>query len=204
MAAQVSTITISSVAYSAYAFASDAVQSATDYFGGKLDADAWTNATTANKQKALISAARYMDRHVLWAGTKTVSSQALEFPRNGLTDADGNALANNTIPDDIVEGEFELAIAMLQDSALQSAQSSGSNLRKVQAGSASVEYFRPTAGTAYDAPFPVIVWDLVKPYAAGATALASLSAPTTDGTDEESTFGDTNSTPAFGLDSAFL
>lgn len=191
------TITISAVAYPVYGFTSDPVADADSYFAARLGATDWTGATTLVKQQGLITAAREFNvKH--WDGTKTVSSQSLEFPRDDL-ELDGVALADNLVPERIVLGEFEYALKLIATPTLVDSSGTGSNIRRAKAGSAEVEYFRPTIGTASDLPLPQLVFDLVSPFLAGADS-ALLAAPRVGGDDEVSSFNDCH---RFGLNAGF-
>lgn len=165
--ATVATITISSVDYYVYALTANAVDDADDYFAAALNATGWTGATTLTKQQGLISATRLIDRALIFSGTKTVSSQALQWPRDDATCRD-DAVTDGTTPDNIALATFELALALINDPTLLTSNSSGSNTKRAKAGSAEVEYFRPTIGTSVDVRLPRQVWDLLGCYTTAA------------------------------------
>lgn len=54
---------------------------ASTYFGGRLFADPWTNASEDDKAKALIMATKKIDRQAL-TGRKAATNQKLQFPRS--------------------------------------------------------------------------------------------------------------------------
>jgi hypothetical protein len=101
------------------------VEYAEDYFKFRLNSDAWNEAETDDKCKALVTATRCIDR-LNFAGLRTydynrllpiefripiprelapspLPGQTLEFPRNGDT----------TIPQDIMDATCEQALALL-------------------------------------------------------------------------------------------
>ena len=57
--------------------------------------------------------------------------------------------------------EFEEALILLDDATEQSSSGSGSNVKRVKAGSAEVEFFTGTAGTLEETRLPTVVNDLV-------------------------------------------
>ncbi len=60
-----------------------------------LNGDAWINASTANKARALIMASRLLDDLCEWRGIPSSSGQALKWPRRGVItqiSADGGGL----------------------------------------------------------------------------------------------------------------
>jgi len=72
------------------------------YFSGRLGADAWDDAVSTDKSKALITATRMIDR-LNYIGIRTSELQSLQFPRNDDT----------SIPTDIKNATCELALALL-------------------------------------------------------------------------------------------
>ena len=65
------------------------------YHDGHLYASAWTGATTANKEKALVMATRLIDGLFQFHGFKRLSTQALQWPRRECRDPDNS---NGVIP----------------------------------------------------------------------------------------------------------
>lgn len=181
--AVVATITITED-YSVYAITADAVQDADDWFAARLGAASWTGATTLEKQQALITAARMLDRRPRWSGEQTdpTTPQPLQWPRDSAT-CDGDAVADGTIPDNIAYGEFELALSLLEDEAIQDSASTGSNVKRAKAGSAEVEFFRPTIGTPQAHQFPQTVHELVACYFDGSNS--GIGAPYAGGVDPD-------------------
>lgn len=69
----------------------------------------WTDATTAVKENALRQATRYLNYNYIWDGAKTVSDQALQWPRVQTYDEDGLLIENDTIPQRVLEACAYLA-----------------------------------------------------------------------------------------------
>ena len=76
---------------------------ANEYFSNRLHADAWAEASDADKEKALTMATKAIDRQPM-SGRKTVSSQPLAFPRYPDTE----------VPQAIKEACCEEALALLE------------------------------------------------------------------------------------------
>ncbi|MCI0747037.1 MAG: hypothetical protein L0Y58_16660, partial [Verrucomicrobia subdivision 3 bacterium] len=64
------------------------VADADAFHEGHLYATAWTGASTANKEKALVLATRLIDASYQFNGAKTKTTQALQWPRRGAVDPD--------------------------------------------------------------------------------------------------------------------
>jgi hypothetical protein len=82
------------------------------YFEGRLNITDWTSATTDEKNRALVMAARRLDQE-RWTSEKASSAQALKWPRWDAEDEDGNSISSDTIPEAIKDAQCELALAML-------------------------------------------------------------------------------------------
>lgn len=189
----VETITIGSDTFSVYGQGNaDPVADADSYFAAVFG-ETWSALTTLQKQQALVSAARLMDRAVLWSGSKSVATQPRQWPRDGATDAcTGTSVTDGTIPDGIVFGQFELAGSIAADSGLLSSPGSGSNTKRVKAGSAEVEFFSPTQGTNLETRLPQNVHDLVACFRDGAGGILPSSGSLSSGTGDDSAFDDCN------------
>ena len=185
----IATLSISGVDYSVYSLTTDALADANGYFKARLGADDWDAAGSTDKKKALVSAARWLDR-MTWASTPTSTSQALAHPRASLTDCDGVAVLDTDVAPGIAEAQFELALVLLGDAAAQESSGTGSNVKKVEAGSAKVTFFSSSVGSNRDTRLPQIAHDLVKCYFGNSSGAGIAS-----GSGETSKFSDTD----FGL-----
>lgn len=161
--------------------------SATTYFNASLNVAGWTAASFGDRQKALVNATRIFEKQ-RWQGTMTdpTTPQPLAWPRTGVPACDGVVIAPNVIPSKLIFGAYELAAAILADAQVQTAASTGSNVRRVLArkkvGDLEVEdeteYFVPTnVGLAAGTRFPPQVQEYLKcfveSYSMGATVVGS-------------------------------
>ena len=144
-------------------------------------------ATADGLKRALVEATRLINRQ-RWDGTLTSDSQALAWPRDGVTatPASGIAVTDGVTPDEIVQAAYELALAMLAKPAVVSGSSAGSNVQSVGAGPTSVTFFSPTIG----GRFPDRVMELLS-WAYGSDSSELLAAGSyASGTDGCSQFDD--------------
>lgn len=163
--AQISTITIGSVVHSVYAESADPVQDALDFLAAKIGST-FSTGTTLQQQQALISAARMIDRTVQFTGDETTPGQPRAWPRDGATNnCTTEAVTDGTTPDDIAFGQYELADILFLDADVAASSGSGSNVKRVKAGSAEVEFFTGTAGGNEETRLPTVVNDIVGCYA---------------------------------------
>lgn len=171
------------------------------YFAARLDAAAWNDASGTDRKRALITMARWFDRletnpPAQWTGEKTGGSgQVLSWPRDGAT-CNGEAVPDGTTPAAVITAEYEGALALLADPSIQTTLSQGTLLKRARAGSAEVEFFGPTRGSADDTPLPAILWQLIGCYLEVATA----TPPTVEGNTGTSFF---ESSPNYGLTEGF-
>lgn len=94
-----------------------AVDDVDTYFGnrGAIPTE-WSSATPANQEKALLTAAEWMDRTygARWKGSRSSTSQVRDWPRTGVTDRDGNSLSSTTTPTAVRYANAEAALLHLR------------------------------------------------------------------------------------------
>lgn len=84
------------------------------YHEGHLYAAAWTAATLANKEAALVMATRLINGQFQFNGVKATDAQALQWPREDCHDPDGDeALPADAVPKAVMEATCELARELL-------------------------------------------------------------------------------------------
>lgn len=128
-----------------------------------------------SKERALVTATRLLNRQ-LWLGQLAVAGQELAWPRIN-TGVEG--VTDTVIPPDIVTAAIEIALALVDGSEVQNEQNTGQKIQSLQAGSVGITFFRGAEGVALR--FPLIVWELIKKYLTGASAIAGIIVSGTDG-----------------------
>lgn len=151
------------------------VANANTYFASSLSNDDWSALDDDTKERALITATRMIDRQI-WSGAKTSDAQALQWPRTGVIDSYGNDVSSGSVPQAIIDATCELALAIYQDPTIQTTKSTSTNTKRVKAGSAEVEFFRPQK----IGRFPTLVQELIGQFLGGANALPTPYASGTD------------------------
>lgn len=146
---------------------------------------AWALLSDPQKNVNLVAATNRLDL-LNWAGEKAGgNSQENAFPRTGLTYSDGEAVTDSDVPHEVEVATILLAGSIALDASLANSGSSGSNIERVKAGSAEVEFFRPTTGKPIQ---DETVFALIKAFLSGA-ASSSVGA-FASGTGDESAFSD--------------
>ncbi len=179
--ATVSTVSISGVSYDVYGTETEIKQ----YIAGRLGTDAYDDASSTDKKKAHVQATRWIDRE-RWSGQPTdlVTPQPLQFPREDLTDCNGNAVDEDTLPQEVCNATGELILIILADPAATAAGNTSSNIKNAKAGSAEVEFFRPgdsSGGTG--TILPTEAWKWMRCFSGG-----GVTPGTASGTDGQSQF----------------
>lgn len=148
---------------------------------------AWGKLTPRARGVALVGATRRLDL-MDWAGAKAGGddSQELAWPRTGVTYPDGTAVASVGVPSAVRDATILLAGTMVTVPAAGDAGSSSSNIKSVGAGSARVEFFRPTQGVALR---DETAYALLAPFLA-ATAGGVVSGACVTGNEGTSSFTD--------------
>ncbi len=167
------------------------------YFANSTRATTWSAFTSDQKDEGLIDATRLLER-LSWQGTKTNPSQTLEFPRDGLVDCNGEPVSSAESLIQISEAEFEYAIAILSDSSvLTSTDVTGKNIKKLEAGSAKITFFRPTTGSRT----PLLVNEIISCFLLGSISSGVSGGSVVTGTSDSSSFTDPDC--SFGLKDGF-
>jgi hypothetical protein len=100
------------------------VDTATDYLAGRLNSDAWTDASSNDKAKALIEATREITL-LPFQGSRVDTTQALAWPRSYAVNPDRPSLAllgtvtdlyyaDDVIPQRVQDATCELALEFLK------------------------------------------------------------------------------------------
>lgn len=170
------TVDIGAEEFTVYSLEDDALDEADIYFTGSLHADTWRSATDDEKARALVTASRLLDRQT-WVGDVAVAGQALAWPRSG-TGITG--VEDDAIPTKVVHAAFELALALLDGSAVQTEGNTSQKIESLRAGSVQITYFRGAEGGPNR--FPQITHELLFGFLAGSTsALAGILVSGVDG-----------------------
>lgn len=147
--------------------------------------DAWRAADADTQGRAGVSATRTLDRQS-WQGTMTDPNQGHAFPRTGLTYADGTAVDPTAIPQQLLDADSELAMALTAGATFETDASTENATRRLKAGSVEIEYFRiPGTGTR----FPLAVMELIGLWLGG---LSTVDGSEASGVCDKTSFGRPN------------
>ena len=93
--------------------------------------------------------------------TLTFATQSLPFPRTDMTDREGESVGETTVPETFLNGIYELAYDISQDSSAETAGNKRQSEKRLKAGSAEIEFFADDPGAAIDRFEPYIQewWD---------------------------------------------
>lgn len=88
----------------------------------------------------LIQAQRILSRSLDWTGSATDNIQILPWPRKGMFNGNGYAIAENVNPNELKDAQSELAIQVRNIDLLSDNQATVKGVKKVKAGSVEVEF----------------------------------------------------------------
>lgn len=88
------------------------VAEADAYLAVRGDTSTWTALTTGQKESKLQWAAIYLDT-LTFKGTRSTSTQALQWPRVGVVDRDGYTVASDAIPQALKNAQAEMAFQLI-------------------------------------------------------------------------------------------
>ena len=119
---------------------------ANSYFETVPDSSTWTDKTDDQKNRALISATRWIDTFV-YQGDRCDENQALKFPRTNYQ-VDRVELSCSTIPLNIKYAQYELARALANDTdAMTGNLGTDGNIEELKLGDIQVKYNIQSQGT---------------------------------------------------------
>lgn len=154
-------VTIGSDTYNIYG----SLAGANTYLAARIGSEAWTAATETTKEQGLVSGTRLIQTWLASRGYTVDPASAVDI--------------------EIEQANYELAFALVADPSVITASTSAVNTRRLKAGSAEIEYFRPGQG----GRFPTLVQALLNawlteqggapgfglPYASGTCETSSLT-----------------------------
>jgi hypothetical protein len=123
----------------------------------------WRGATVDEKRRALLTATRLLDEHIVWAGLPASTTQALAWPRTGVLDVQGGALSTSVVPTRVQHATAELARQLLAEDRTADSEIAAKGLTSLTVGAISMS-FDGVGGTTK--PIPDAVAALVAPWGA--------------------------------------
>lgn len=166
----ITTFTIDSIVYTSYA----TVAEADAYLNIDVTREAtWEALVSEDKEKKLIMATRRLDL-LDWNGSKTggEGTQEAAWPRTGVTYPDGTSVSTTEVPIEVQNATILLAGTIALTPATSNAGTTGSNRKRLKAGSAEIEFFSPTDGVPLQ---DQTAFNLISIFLGGSDALNSAS-----------------------------
>lgn len=162
-----------------------AVATIDTYHDNSLHGAPWRGLSADDKTRTSITATRQLDRE-RWAGAITAHVAGLAFPRTGIVDREGAAVADDVIPPEILDAHSELCNELAANPGVQTG-STGDNVKAIGASKSRVEFFEKVDS---GGQFPIIVQDLISHMLAQNSRNKAGAAYGTDATDDASQFQD--------------
>ncbi len=148
------------------------------YFETRLAASTWEDSD--DKEKALMMATRVLDKllqpytylvpaangvaahyrtRAHWSGSPSTTTQKLAWPRTGMTDGNGNAIATNVIPQDLKDAVAELAMQLITADRTLDNDVSAQGISSLRVGSIALTFKDQIEANV----IPDAVWNLLVP-----------------------------------------
>lgn len=125
------------------------------YFETVINSDAWDNATSPNREAALITASRLLDQNVNYFGYIAEDTQAMRWPRTLTYNQDGVEYLDTIIPEKLKNIVCDLALSILENGGYTA---STNQFKQMNIGSLLFKYKDPAG----DGPFPPNVLEAIK------------------------------------------
>lgn len=106
------------------------------YAAARLHRATVAAADDATRTAALITATQLIDTYIRFHGSRLTTTQALEWPRSGVTDRDGNTITG--LPQRLLDATCELAAASLSED--RTAPDSKAGMTRLKADSLEIEW----------------------------------------------------------------
>lgn len=100
----------------------------------RLYISAWTSATLANKEVALIWATSLIDTSYEFEGSKWTLGQALRWPRIGAIDIDGVLISSGSVPEVLKRATALLALNLLTSNRMEEPALLGLGISEAKVG----------------------------------------------------------------------
>lgn len=84
---------------------------ANTYFDNRLNATTWSALSDDDKDRALITATSRIEQES-FVGTVADEDQALQWPRDGVVDRNGNEVLETEIPQQVKNAQYEYALTL--------------------------------------------------------------------------------------------
>lgn len=81
------------------------------YFDNRLNATGWSALSDDDKDRALITATSRIEQET-FIGTPATETQALQWPRDGVVDRNGNDVPEDEIPQQVKNAQYEYALTL--------------------------------------------------------------------------------------------
>jgi hypothetical protein len=104
----------------------------------------WDALSAAQKDAYLVWASQYIDDYVEWAGYKTVPTSGLRWPRCGVYDRDGILIAEDVLPEQLLNAVAQIAVFLINNEAASSGGQSSNlpeGIKRVKADVVELEFF---------------------------------------------------------------
>jgi len=136
-----------------------------EYMETRLHTDNWDDATSDEREFALMWATRLLDTLCAWDGKKATDTQALRWPRSFIWDPDGDAVLNTVVPQFLIDATCEYALHLIGSDRTQTFDPELSAFNKLVIGPLEMEMSNPSKGQITKVSMiPESVWILVRRY----------------------------------------
>lgn len=135
-----------------------------EYMETRLHTDNWDNATSDEREYALMWATRLLDSLCKWDGDKATDTQALRWPRSFIWDPDGDQVDNDIIPQFLINATCEYALHLIGTDFTQTFDPSLIGFDRLKVGPLDISMTTEGGGQSKRSMIPESVWILVRQY----------------------------------------
>lgn len=133
------------------------------YNSSRLYASAWEDADEAEREQALQMATSLLDAKYVWTGVATNETQALGWPRVGMKNRNGFAIADSVIPQALKDATSEFARQLLGTDRTVDNDIEIQGITGIKAGPVSLTFKDDIEAGSREQVIPSAVHDLIPP-----------------------------------------
>lgn len=131
---------------------------ANSYFEKRLHKDSWEDAADSDKNIALAWATSILDSEINWYGWSMSETQALRWPRSGLSSPDGWSVSSTAIPQFLKNATAEFAMSLIDSDRMADSDTAGFKQIAVSSIQITVDKFHKNP------VIPQSVWQMIRSY----------------------------------------
>jgi len=147
------------------------VAEAAGYFADRSHSESWDE--FENQSAVLITSSNMLDWYIKWKGYRSSTTQAMLWPRTGVTRRDGTLVDTDILPQELKVAVYELALSSLEED--RTVDNAMAGIEQIKAGSLMVKADNGGIDTTSADTIPEKIWKILSDlYSSGDMSVVRL------------------------------